>query len=99
MRSQGKGVPVQAFRRAGVQETEENAETNKTGEALYRSVPKDLKIKVGAKVKTLFLAGPFVDCSFPFWAKQLRRDFQAKEDSSDEFSLWLQALEKYFLAL
>src|SRR5262249_2581447 len=32
----GKGVPVQAFRRAGVQETEENVETKKIGEALSR---------------------------------------------------------------
>jgi hypothetical protein len=62
-------------------------------------MPKDLKIKVGATVKTIFLAGPFVDCPFFFWAKQLRRDFQAREDSSDEVSLWLQVLEKYFLAL
>jgi hypothetical protein len=36
-------------------------------------------------VRTLFLAGPFVDYSFSFWAKQLRRDFQARESSNDEF--------------
>jgi hypothetical protein len=36
-------------------------------------------------MRALFLAGPFVDCPFLFWAKQLRNDFQAKEDSNDEF--------------
>jgi len=49
-------------------------------------------------MRALFLAGRFVDCSFLFWAKQLRSDFQAKEGSSDEFFLGLQVLEKYFLA-
>jgi len=36
-------------------------------------------------MRTLFLAGPFVDYPFPFWAKQLRNDFLARDPSNDEF--------------
>jgi hypothetical protein len=49
-------------------------------------------------MRAIFLARLFVDCPFLFQAKQLRSDFQAKEDSSDEFSLWLQVPEEYLLA-
>lgn len=41
---------------------------------------------------------PFVDCPFPFWAKQIRSDFQAKEDSSDDSRyLASSAWEAFFL--
>jgi hypothetical protein len=40
---------------------------------------------VRAWMRALFLAEPFVDCPFLFWVKQLRSDFQAKENLNDEF--------------
>ena len=51
-------------------------------------------------MRTLFLAGPFVDSLFLFWAKTAKkRFFKRKNTQVMSLSLWLQVLEEYFLAL